>query len=242
MVAIKSTDPKIAEIINAMRSRDTWRTYKKAQAQKIAGKVPEDKCKKFADWLNLKFVAICDEMNIFDMARDWAALPDSDKLAVAQKIIRRFVDIMRGESLIGRQVSKDDTDEYTDVPMPEFSVQGTSDGLMSVSNLGVVNINPRWPYYNDLGRFLMDLRHEAAHIVDIFFPDLSPLDSAVRRDAMMFYVDGHDDFGLYSKNPLELNANMGRDEFGELVRTKIAVYEYMRARGAMRGGERSWTR
>ena len=81
----------------------------------------------------------------------------------------------------------------------------------------------------------MDLRHESIHIVDIFFPSLSPLEPDIWAKAQMFYVDAHDDFELYSKNPLELNANMRRREFGELVRAKIALCEYNRTRGVMNG-------
>ena len=90
----------------------------------------------------------------------------------------------------------------------------------------------------------MDLRHESTHIVDMFFPSISPLDMDIRDLSMAFYIKPQQDFNLYKQNPLELNANMRRREFGNKLQEKITLCEYARvqrlvgnavARGISRG-------
>ena len=76
----------------------------------------------------------------------------------------------------------------------------------------------------------MDLRHEVMHIVDMFIPEISPLNPDVRRRAALFYVDPRDDFGLYTSNPLELNANLHRREYGDKIRSMLAGMEIERIR------------
>lgn len=116
--------------------------------------------------------------------------------------------------------------------MPKISVREANDGLMSVSSKGVLSINTNWAHYSgrDPLAFLMDLCHEFMHIVDMFIPEISPLAPDVRRRAALFYIEPHDDMGLYSNNPLELNANLHRREYGEQIRSMLMGLEIDRIR------------
>lgn len=219
---------QILAVRRATCSPAEWNTYKKAQARKIAGKIEKTKSEQFAEYVDEIFLSVCEELHVFEMARDWAKKSASEKLAVAGNIIRRFVERVRSDMNTGRAKKHNDMKVES---VPEISVSRADSGLMSVSPRGVVNINSNWTFYNDLVRFLMDLRHEATHIVDMFFPSLSPLKPDILARAQVFYVDGRDDFGLYGSNPLELNANTRRREFGDIVRAKIALREYNRIGG-----------
>ena len=221
---------QILAMRRATGSPAEWNAIKKAQARKIAGKIEQDKSQEFAKYIERCFMSVCDELHVFEMARDWPQKSEFEKLTIAGDIINRFVKRVQSDMNTGR------ARKYNDMvvePAPEISVSRAAGGLMSVSSNGTVNINPDWPFYNDLARFLMDLRHEATHIVDIFFPCLSPLRPDILAKARIFYVDGRDDFGLYKENPLELNANTWRREFGDIVRAKIALCEYNRIRGIL---------
>ncbi len=220
--------PQITSVINAMKSPAEWNAYKKTQARKIAGKIEKDKSQEFAERVDKIFLSVCEELNVFEMARDWARKSETEKLAVAGNIIKRFVDRVQNEMNTGRTPKYNDTVVES---MPRISVSRAADGQMSVSQNGVVNVNPNFQHYDNLINFLMDLRHESTHIIDMFFPSISPLDTDIRDLSMAFYVNPHNDFDLYKQNPLELNANMRRREFSELVRAKIALCEYKHLRG-----------
>ena len=211
---------------------------KKAQAREIAGKIEKTKAQQFAEYIEECFISICEDLHVFEMARDWAKKSEFEKLTVADNIIKRFVAHLKSDVRTGRakKYNNMSAESMSDEAVPNIFVARAQDGLMSVSLKGWVNINPNWSFYSDLTRFLMDLRHEATHIVDIFFPELSPLDFDILVRAQLFYVDGHDDFGLYESNPLELNANTRRREFGDIVRAKIALCEYNRIRGMAGNG------
>ena len=237
----QNSKPQITEIINAMQSPTKWNAYRVTQANKIAGKIEKTKSEQFAEYVDGVFILVCAELNIFDMARDWAKKSALEKLAVAGNIIKRFVERVQSDTQTGRaQKYNDKVVEST----PKISVSHSNNGQMSVSQRGTVNVNPNFRYYDNLINFLMDLRHESTHIVDMFFPSISPLDMDIRDLSMAFYIKPNEDMNLYKQNPLELNANMRRREFGNKLQEKIAGCEYARvqrlvgnavARGISRG-------
>lgn len=237
----QNSKPQITEIIDAMKSPTKWDTYRVTQARKIAGKIEKTKSEQFAEYVDGVFMSVCEELNVFDMARDWAKKSAPEKLAVAGNIIKRFVERVQSDTQTGR--AKKYNDKVVE-SVPKISVSRATDGQMSVSPRGAVNVNPNFRYYDNLINFLMDLRHESTHIVDMFFPSISPLDMDIRDLSMAFYIKPQQDFNLYKQNPLELNANMRRREFGNKLQEKIAVCEYARvqrlvgnavARGIPRG-------
>lgn len=237
----QNSKPQITEIIDAMKSPAKWNNLRMTQAQKIAGKIEKTKSEQFAEYVDDVFMSVCKELNIFEMARDWAKKSPAEKLAVAGNIVKRFVARVQSDAQSGR--AKKYNDRAVD-SVPKISVSRSDDGQMSVSPRGTVNVNPNFRYYDNLINFLMDLRHESAHIVDIFFPGLSLLDTDIRDLSMAFYIKPNEDMNLYKQNPLELNANMRRREFGNKLQQKIALCEYARiqrlagnarARGVLRG-------
>ena len=237
----QNSKPQITEIIDAMKSPGKWNNLRMTQAQKIAEKIEKTKSEQFAEYVDDVFMSVCEELNVFEMARDWAKKSPAEKLAVAGNIVKRFVTRVQSDAQSGR--AKKYNDRAVD-SVPKISVSRADDGQMSVSPRGAVNVNPNFRYYDNLINFLMDLRHESAHIVDIFFPGLSPLDTDIRDLSMAFYIKPNEDMNLYKQNPLEMNANMRRREFGNKLQEKIALREYARiqrlvgdarARGVLRG-------
>ena len=233
--------PQITEIIAAMQSPTKWHAFRMTQGRKIAGKIEKTKSKEFAEYIDGVFMSVCEELNVFEMARDWAKKSMAEKLAVAGNIVKRFVERVQSDVQTGRAKKYNDkVVEY----VPKISVSRTDVGQMSVSQQGVVNINPNFRHYDNLINFLMDMRHECTHFVDMFFPSISPLDTDIRDLSMAFYIKPNEDMNLYKQNPLELNANMRRREFGNKLQKKIALCEYARvqrlvgnavARGMVRG-------
>lgn len=206
-----------------------WDKYKESQAKEISGNVNRAKAEQFAkDYIEWNFISICDELHVFEMARDWAKKSEFERLAVADNIIRRFIERLRSANAgHGGQEG-----EPANMTPPKIHVARSATGFMSVTSDGVVNVNPDVPEYkNDLVTFLKHLRHESAHIIDMFFPDLSPLDADIRMRAMLFYMQPKENMNLYKTNPLEVNANIRQDQFGDILRAKIALCEYNRIRG-----------
>ena len=225
------TIPQLIKFRTVTQSPAEWAAYKKDQAEKIAGKVEKNKSEKFAEYIDEVFMSVCQELNVFDMARDWAKKSEFEKLTMADNIVRRFVECIKSDMNDAKAKKYNDTIIES---IPKIYVARSAKGCMSVSTDGQVNINPDNLPYKDLVLFLMDLRHEVAHIVDIFFPSLSPLEPDIRNKAMIFYEK--EDKRLYSQNPLEINANTGRKNFGDILRAKIALCEYNRVHNAMRIG------
>ena len=136
----------VSQILALRRMTGTpaeWAALKRDQAKQIAGKIEKDKSQEFTKYIDDCFIAVCEELRVFDMARDWATKKDLDKLEIAQNIIRRFVARIKSDTANGR------AREYNDRPIesvPDISVTGTNNGQMSVSKDGRVNVNPQFKY------------------------------------------------------------------------------------------------
>ncbi len=236
---IKNVD-NMRHMMRAMMNGAQWNAIKKDQARAVAGKIEDDKCGRFADYLTDRFIDVCRDRAISARFSNWEKLSGDDKIKLAADIVRVLLmkirtDMTNGRVTIYNHAGLADDFDKTVRPdmsqMPKISVRAANDGLMGVSNKGVMSINTNWAFYQKSPTyFLMDLRHEVMHIVDMFIPEISPLNPDVRRRAALFYVDPRDDFGLYTSNPLELNANLHRREYGEKIRSMLTGLEIERIR------------
>ncbi len=236
---IKNID-SVRHMMRAMMNSAQWNTIKKDQARAVAGKIEDDKCGRFADYLTDRFIDVCHDRAISARFGNWEKLSGNDKIKLAADIVRVLIMKIHTDmaahrvTIYNHDGIADDFDKTVRPDMsqmPKISVCSTNDGLMGVSNKGVLAINTNWAFYQKSPTyFLMDLRHEVMHIVDMFIPEISPLNPDVRRRAALFYVDPRDDFGLYTSNPLELNANLHRREYGDKIRSMLAGMEIERIR------------
>lgn len=231
----------IRYMMRMMMNGAQWNTIKKDQARAVAGKIEDDKCGRFADYLTDRFIDACRDRGVSAQFGNWEKLSGADKIKLAADIVRILLTNIKSDMNNGRVTVyhhdgiADDFDKSvrTDISqMPKISVRAANDGLMSVSNKGVLSINTNWSFYGGKSpqAFLMDLRHEVMHIVDMFIPEISPLDPDVRRRSVAFYVDPHEDMGLYQNNPLELNANLHRRQYGDKIRAMLLEREFERMR------------
>ena len=231
----------VRHMMRTMMNGAQWNAIKKDGARAVAGKTEEDKCGRFADYLTGRFIDACRDRAISARFGNWEKLSGNDKIKLAADIVRVLLaniqsDMAAGRVTIYNHAGLADDFDKTVRPdmskMPKISVREANDGLMSVSSKGVLSINTNWAHYSgrDPLAFLMDLRHEVMHIVDMFIPEITPLAPDVRRRAALFYVDPHDDMGLYSNNPLELNANLHRREYGEQIRSMLTGLQIDRIR------------
>ena len=229
----------------AMQSPEKWTAHKKEQINSIVGQMDMAKCEQFAKFLNIRFIEAVKAVNGFAMASSWANKSSTEKIALAQQIVNTLVGFLQQDIASNRvAIYKNDGELYNpqdsvfdsllkdDISKnPEIKVsEGGGGGLMAVSPNGDLKIDLDWPMYRDLGCFLMDLRHEMMHVVDIFFPNISSLAPDVRKKALHYYVDARDDKNLYSNNPLEVNANLLREEFAYMCGLETAKANANRAK------------
>lgn len=231
----------VLQMVRAMTNPTQWNNFKKDQARAVAGKIENDKCARFADYLTDRFIDTCRDRAISARFGNWETLSGNDKIKLAADIVRVLLaniqsDMAAGRVTIYNHAGLADDFDKTVRPdmskMPKISVRAVDNGLMSVSSRGVLSINTNWAHYagRDPLAFLMDLRHEVMHIVDLFIPEISPLEPEVRRRAAAFYVNPRDDMGLYESNPLEMNANLKRREYGEKIRAMLTGMQIERVR------------
>ena len=91
--------------------------------------------------------------------------------------------------------------------------------LMGVEHTRTLYINFNWLMYSSLDCFLMDLRHETTHIIDIFSPRLGSLGEEVALESRRNYIPTGK---YYDKNPLEQNANTERAKYAAAIRQTIS--------------------
>ena len=219
------------------------------EQQKLPPTMNREKCEKFSDYMTNRFLDACNSAEISGRFQNWQNKPDSEKIKLASDIVKVFLnnisrDISRHQVPI---YQRDDTeykganDEFdkniTDIraKMPEILVKsmqdaGPDDG-MCVSSSREMYINMTHPMYkNSPLQFLMDLRHELTHVIDMFVPSISPLDADVRDKAILNYVGPHENKDLYKNNPLELNANFKRNDYKQRIDAMLTMQETNRNR------------
>ncbi len=248
---------RINEEFDAMQSPAAWNAHSKRQLQPVLGQLDYSKSEKFAEYLNKRFMDAAMANNAVEMNIKWDTLSRGDKIAFAQKITNTLIELLYGDIRSNRvktyntssgeeytptdeffdAIYKDDIKQYIDTQV-KINVTESNSGLMSLSHNKKLNINLDWPLYADMTNFLMDLRHELMHMVDIFIPQISTLSPKTRKTSMRYYISGRNgnDFEYYQNNPLEINANLKRREFRTLclARLAAATIEYARAKALTR--------
>ena len=218
--------------LEARESPEAWNAYKKEKIESVMGKLDYPKCEKFADYLNRRFMDAAMANNAVGISQRWTACSDDEKIEFAQKIVDTLIRLLDSDIQYNHvQTYNNDGGEYKKTNdffdgiykneiatyihnFVKIKVKKSDNGLMGITKDRQLHINLDWPLYKGFELFLMDLRHEMMHMVDIYISQISVLDPDVRMTSIRYYIGGDDsDFQLYKENPLELNANLKRREF-----------------------------
>jgi len=234
----EKTKQKLTEVFTAMETPEKWTEYKKEQIRSVVGDIEQKKCDDFADFLNKRFLDAVKINNGIEINRIWHTLSDSEKLKFAERIANTLIDLLKSDIRNNRvTVYKNDGDVYTPtndtfdmifkqettnyIDTLKITTHPTNRALMHVSMDKKLGINLNWELYKSMGIFLMDLRHEMMHVVDMFIPQISALKPDVRTKSIRYYVNNEVDRDLYENNPLEVNANLKRREFRKMYDAMI---------------------
>ena len=235
----------IEEELDAMSDSDKWLEYKKKKLLGVAKRLDISTCEEFADYLNTKMIDAIKANNGDQMYKNWEAANKSTKKQFAQNIVNTFLESIiqdiwndkvkmykaDGSVYEKRRSFNRDEDEYLDriwkednTKKPNIVITDVSNGLMGCSPTGELVINFDHMLYSSLVVFLMDLRHELDHVVNIFLSSIHPLSlmGADRLTAMRYYVQPEDSAQLYEDNPVEISANLKRKEFAEMCSMVVA--------------------
>lgn len=216
---------------------------------KLPPKMDREKCEKFSDYITTRFIDACNHETISGRFQNWKEKSDAEKLKLAADILNVFLnnisrDITRHQVPIYRRDGdkyKPTNDEFDEkitmemAKMPEISVNQMenaklNDGMCITSSKDLRINMEQAAYKENPLQFLMDLRHEFTHLADIFIAEISPLDADVREEAIRNYTDPHQNKELYKNNPLELNANMKRDDYKQRIDAMLTLQEVNRNR------------
>ncbi|MBO4480333.1 MAG: hypothetical protein J5742_01750 [Alphaproteobacteria bacterium] len=232
------------KLYRSLESPEKWKAFRQEQIADVAGDINRAKCEKFSDYMTDQFINTCNDKEIAGRFKNWEQKSDSEKLKLASDIVRIFLQNIKsdiaghrvpfyeqdaGESFKTNEASSKGVDanmpEIPTIsikPMPNDKADGTS--MMYVSNNKDLCININHPVYKQSpAEFLADLRHELTHVIDMFIPELSPLDKDVREKSVMFYVNAKENSELYKNNPLELNANTKRQEYKQYIEAMLVM-------------------
>lgn len=236
---------RIGEGLEALSDSAKWAEYRKGKIRDVAGRFDIKTCEAFADYLNTVMIAVINAHKGNEVYKTWRTKDKTEKKQFAQDIVNTFIDyiisdiwndrvtmynsdgtLYRKEKIRTRQENdyfdrlyKEDITHKPNVVVTDFP-----DGLMGVAPTGELIINFDHMFYKSLVVFLMDLRHELDHIVNMFFPNIHPLAllGSDRLAAMRYYVQPHEDGDLYADNPVEISANLKRGEFAEMCSLAVA--------------------
>jgi len=238
-------DSKIVEELEAMQNSETWKAYKIKKMRTVADKLNVEVCEKFAEYLNTKVLAAIKVNDGDKMYIDWKNRSKDEKKQFTQRIVDTFIEFIisdirdnrvtiyenDGSIYEKRNTGNSEADRYLDrmfkediSKKPKIVVTDISEGLMGLASTGELVINFDIWLYDSLVGFLMDLRHELDHAVNMFFPNIHPLalNGRDRLTAMRYYVQPETNSELYEKNPVEITANMKREEFAEKCSIAVA--------------------
>lgn len=223
------------QIIDALEPGDTVE-YKKEQLDKVAGKMSQTRSLEFSRYLTSRFIMAIKSQPVAQMVAKWDVLSEDEKMTLVQKLIDTLLEIIisdvdnnnvtiykaDGTELgdIGshaRAVYKEDI-KAPNIKIDSVDAKGFQ---MGVSPTGRLSINFQLPIYGTVDFLLMDLRHEASHIVDMFLTPISPLPPEVSRASFHNYIQPEDDAKYYVNNQAELNAETGRTEYAAEIRQAV---------------------
>lgn len=250
IVQMMPRNAKLDEIRRAIESVNLSRMrHKEPEKKELPKNMNRQKCERFSDYMTDLFVNTCNHETISGRFQNWKDKSDAEKLKLASDIINVFL------SKLGKEITQHrvpiyqrDGTEYegtndkmgetitADIAkMPEITVkpieQPKPNDAMYVSSKRELFINMQNPgYKSSPSNFLTSLRHEFTHIVDMFIPSISPLEPEVREEAMRSYVRPDENKELYEKNPLELNANMKKEEYKQRIDAMLTLQETERNR------------
>lgn len=228
-----------------MDNPEEWAAYKKEKIRAVIGRLDVKTCEAFADYLNTALITVINANNGSEIYKTWQTTDKTAKKQFAQNIVNTFIDYIISDIWNDRvtMYNSDGTlyrkekfhnreeNEYFDrlykediTHKPNIVVTDLSYGLMGVAPTGELAVNFDHMLYNSLVVFLMDLRHELDHVVNMFFPNIHPLSllGSDRLVAMRYYVQPHEDGDLYADNPVEISANLKRGEFANLCSWAVA--------------------
>lgn len=221
---------KMIKMLEAMESTEKWNKLTRAKNELFRKKLDIDAAEKFSEHVLQRLVDTCNDKYIFGSFYNWELKSVADKISITDKIVKVFIrnikdDILQNRiQLYNRNGSKynytNDTidtafkeDIINSIPNLEIQDRNAPDAMMGVSRNGTLYINYQHPFYQKSALFfLMDLKHELTHFIDIFIPSISIIDPEINMNAQMFYVNPQHDLQLYDENPLEINANTKRKD------------------------------
>ncbi|MBQ7409046.1 MAG: hypothetical protein IJV03_00615 [Alphaproteobacteria bacterium] len=221
---------KLTEIFDAMETTEKWEKYVRAKNEVFRGQIDIEKAEKFADYLTQRFLDACNDKTVFGSFINWKNKTTDEKISITDKIVKAFLQNIKFDILNDRvelhtrdgrkYVKTNDTvdklfreDIASCVPNMKVQNRDVPGALMGTTRTGVLYINTTNLLYQATPVFfLMDLKHELTHVVDMYIQNISILDPTVNEEAQMFYVNPQRDRDLYKENPLELNANQKRKD------------------------------
>ena len=241
-----SNNPEITQrIIEDLEAMDgtpaEQREHRKKRLAPVLNKLDHAKSELFADYLNKRFMDAVMANNAVQMNLKWQTATTPEKIAFTQNVVNTLIKLLHDDIMDNRvtlhnrdgSVYTPTNDEFDKTYKQEisdymnsflkFTIEPYDNGLMGVNNTRKIHINFDFEFYKAFELFLMDLRHEMMHLVDIFIPQISTLDPDVSLTAQHYYLSGQDVFDThYAPNPLELNANLRRKEFRILCTETLA--------------------
>lgn len=242
---------ELINLLNDISKPESWKSRKEKEIKSIVGNLDPDRCEKFASYLNDVFIKAISRFGIVGLDKNWNEVPLEDKIFLTSGFIRNVIDILMEDIVEGKvPVYTNDGGVYDGarnpgdqmfadfaLQRPKITVKSARNGMMAVQPNGDVLVNYDYPIYRSFKCFVMDLRHEMAHIVDVLMPQISPLPRETVTQGVRFYLDQVENAELYANNPLEKNANLKRNEFSKSYDDRLQGYEYMRKKD-MPGAQR----
>lgn len=218
------------EMLDAMETTEKWNKFTRAKNEVFRKKLDAEKAEKFADYITQRFIDTCNDKSIWGSFRNWENKSQDEKISITEKIVKLFIQNIKYDiqnncvTLHNRDGSEyKKTDEHIDSMFRQEIIQSIPNlivqhrdvpgAMMGVSRDRFLYVNFQHPFYDKIPVFfLMDLKHELTHFVDMFVPSISIIDPDVNLDSQMFYANPQRDRQLYEENPLELNANQKRKD------------------------------
>ena len=234
---------KLTEIFDAMETTEKWEKYVRAKNEVFRGQLDKEKAEKFANYLTQRFLDACNDKTVFGSFINWDKKTPDEKVSITDKIVKAFLqnikfDILNDKVALHTRDGSDyvKTNDIADKAfrediiscIPNLTVinRDVTGALMGVTRTNELYINVSDAFYQKTPLlFLMDLKHEMTHVVDMYIQNISILDSTVNEEAQMFYVNPKRDRDLYKENPLELNANQNRKDLRIKIQQMLDAQE-----------------
>ncbi|MCL1902160.1 MAG: hypothetical protein FWG18_00855 [Alphaproteobacteria bacterium] len=206
--------------------------------KKLVEKMSVENNKEFAKYLTGAFIRTMKLPDIAPRILGWDSMPTETRVDFAQLFMDKLIDVINAdineEKIPLINFDKDKFKKISDLGLSEVFKEklrlpkmkvthAVGAKLMVVAPTRDLFINFDFPMYKGVDNFLLDLRHESGHVIDLF-SDISPLSMDVRLGAMRNY--GQED-ELWTINPLELNTNISRHEDAQAIRKAIEEIKTM---------------